>query len=109
MENHQIQKVLLRRLLTENGWKRDGRCKKHETYKRTVDRVVFKVEFRSFYFIHAESYRERHTDRLRWRPMNRMYYEELESIENIPYIKRETQETVEMRETQEYLERIGAL
>lgn len=113
----------LRGRLIAKGWKRDGRCKKKETYKQTFGHTVIKFEFGYFYVVVAMF-----NERKRWWGLHHFRYNmanrDLDSIhesleENygtpysgqtvieskIPVDERETRQ--DRQEREEYFRRLG--
>ena len=82
-----VQKSALRDYLISHQWRRDGRCKKWETYKKYLNGVEHRVKFNAHYAT-VDSF-VRTADRMgnsesdRWHNVRRMSYTQFEIVQQV--------------------------
>ena len=125
-----VQKSALRDYLISHQWRRDGRCKKWETYKKYLNGVEHRVKF-GIHTATVDSFvktvnRMGNSESDRWHNVRRVYYTRVETVEQLeiftegtnPNPNRERmggvpnppstyQPTQDDLENEQYLERMG--
>jgi hypothetical protein len=103
-ESYESQAQLVRQHLSANGFRRDNRCKKWETYKKTVDGTIHRVKFGRMTFT-FDWFNTAVGARGLWRNIRSMSYGMVRS-DNLAFIA-PVQMSDEETEVNEYLDRLG--
>ena len=105
-EDYNSQAQVLRVFLESTGFRKDNRCKKWETWKKTVDGTIHRVKFGRMTFS-FDWFNRGAGARGAWRQLRSMHYARVTNITDLEFIS-PLEMSDEDREVNEYLERIGA-
>lgn len=97
------KKEIIRDLITSDGWRRDRRCKKWETYKKTIGDDVYRIQFNVYIasfdkFIPATGF-----GRSVWQSISSMMYQDMKIESTFDFIVISEDEI----EQNQYFERLG--
>ncbi len=114
-----FRKEVVRMYLLENGWKKDGRCTRHETYKKKIAGVVYQVKFRGASASFDRGVLERTYQGMRtvWKNMNTEPYEYFDDfsqmiifLNRLPHdIEPKYQPNADDKDNEIYLSRMGII
>lgn len=114
------QKQLIRSFLLERGWRRCGRTKKYEVYKKTVRAGGTKTQYRVKFDYSTATFGQFHPateyNKSYWNTVDRVQYNRIEDISDLMFVRcesvppREVRPMTEAEEDMElsnYFDRLG--
>ena len=119
-EHQHTQKQFVRSFLLERGWRRCGRTKKAEVYKKTVrtggEKLQYRVKFGWSYADFAQFHPKTQYQNSYWSTLERGQWNQIEELADMAFVRTETVPAREVRpltdveedlELADYFDRLG--
>jgi len=103
-------------LLHTDRWIRDNRCKKYETWKKTINGTTYRVQFAQYSVVLAAGLRSSaYGGKFQWRIINTNVYTDISRDYDVSLffrflpVESSYKETAEDKDNKEYLQRMGVI